>query len=262
MRILSLPAILIGLAGGGAQASASDAATAMLHHTAPWNVVMLAVDDLRPVGRAFGHPEVLMPNLDALAERATVFNNAFAQAATCGVSRSSLLTGRRPDTTQVVFDNSQCPFTTQPEHASWVSLPQYFAQNGYSTHGFGKIFHPDVCDGAAVGEQRAAWTDQPYYHAPCISLGSIYNHTCYESWPGPLPEGPGGKVTSVYANSTPGSSSDMPDDMIAVAATNRLRQLAVRREQSTQPFFAAIGFHKPHLPRTSEHAIRDLAHHL
>ena len=67
----------------------------------PLNVLMLAVDDLRPVGEVLGHKEILMPNLDALARRSTVFSNAFVQAATCGVSRSSLLTSRRPDTTQV-----------------------------------------------------------------------------------------------------------------------------------------------------------------
>ena len=52
-----------------------------------------------------------------------------------------------------------------------------------------------MCEGAEVGEQSAAWSDpSEYYHAPCISLGSIYNHTCYEDYPGPLPKGPDGKV--------------------------------------------------------------------
>ena len=49
--------------------------------------------------------------------------HAYVQAATCGVSRSSLLTSRRPDTTQVL-NNGECPFTTRPEHANWVSTSQ------------------------------------------------------------------------------------------------------------------------------------------
>lgn len=222
----------------------------------PPNVLMIAMDDLRPAGAAFGVPEVLMPNLDALAARSTIFTNAYVQAATCGVSRSSLLTSRRPDTTQVVYNNGVCPFTTRPEHASWVSLPEYFRRSGYSTHGLGKIFHPNVCDGAAVGEQAAAWSE-PYYHAPCISLGSIYNHTCYEEYPGPLPEGPGGKVTSIYENTTANSAEDMPDGMIAAHAVRQLRALGARPARgavegesspSPPPFFMAVGFHKPHLP--------------
>ena len=102
----------------------------------------------------------------------------------------------------------------------------------------GKIWHPNVCDGAAKGEHADDWTT-PYYHAPCISLGSIYNHSCYEEYPGPLPEGPGGKVTSVYSNSTPGSDQDMPDGMIAQHAVDTLRSL----KTSEKPFFMAVGTH-------------------
>ena len=94
------------------------------------NVLMIAMDDLRPVGKLFGEPEVLVPNLDRLAERSTIFTNAFAQSPTCGVSRSSLLTGRRPDTTYVL-DNGGCPFTSAPAHGTWQSLPQYFRAAGY-----------------------------------------------------------------------------------------------------------------------------------
>ena len=85
------------------------------------NVLMIAVDDLRNVGTAFGEPEALMPNLEALAARSTIFTNAYAQAATCGVSRTSLLMARRPDTTQVIR-NEGCPFKTQPEHAAWCAV--------------------------------------------------------------------------------------------------------------------------------------------
>ena len=45
-----------------------------------------------------------------------------------------------------------------------------------------KIWHPNICEGAAVGEQAASWS-LPYYHAPCISLGSIYNGSCFEDYP-------------------------------------------------------------------------------
>ena len=55
-------------------------------------------------------------------------------------SRASLLTGRRPDTTQVL-ENGKCPFTTDPRHKDWVSLPQYFRNHGFTTAGMGKIYH-------------------------------------------------------------------------------------------------------------------------
>lgn len=77
-----------------------------------------------------------------------------------------------------------------------------------------------------------------YYHAPCISLGSIYNGTCYEGFPGPLPEGPGGKVTSIYANGSLDVTDDsMPDGMIADHAVGMLQKLA----DQEAPFFMAVG---------------------
>ena len=172
-----------------------------------------------------------------------------------------------------MLTNSLCPFDTRAEHKTWVSLPGYFRQNGFDTIGMGKIFHENTCEGAAVGERAAAWSVKPYYHAPCISLGSIYNHTCYESFPGPLPEGPGGKVTSVYANATAGSAEDMPDGMIAAEAVRVLRARAAAARASSDkspsssassassassPFFMAVGFHKPHLPHIAPAEFFDL----
>ena len=108
-----------------------------LASAAQLNVLMIAVDDLRNVGTAFGEPEALMPNLEALAARSTIFTNAYAQAATCGVSRTSLLMARRPDTTQVIR-NEGCPFKTQPEHAAWcdVTVSLFFTRSLFLTCSF------------------------------------------------------------------------------------------------------------------------------
>lgn len=209
------------------------------------NVLMLAVDDLRPTGAVFGEPEVLVPTLDKLARESVVFKNAWVQAATCGVSRASLLTGRRPDTTEVL-NNGVCPFTVNPQHAGWISLPQYFRLNGFTTAGLGKIWHPNICEGAALGEQAASWS-LPYYHAPCISLGSIFNGSCFEDFPFKLPGG-GRKVIGAYANASATTDDDTPDGMIATHAVETLTKLAGQRKASGKPFFVAVGFHKPHLP--------------
>ena len=91
---------------------------------------------------------MLTPHIDKLAASSTTFVRNFCQAATCGISRSSLLTSRRPDTTRVLT-NGGCPFDTAPEHRSWVSLPRHFRNEGFVTEGMGKIFHPGVCKCAA-----------------------------------------------------------------------------------------------------------------
>ena len=242
-------AALLGCVAMNAQ---TDAETR--HH-----VLMIVVDDLRPVGKLFGEPEVHAPNLDRLAARSTIFTNAFTQSPTCGVSRSSFLTGRRPDTTYVL-SNSGCPFTSAPAHSTWQSLPQYFRGAGYRTAGHGKIFHPNVCEGAAVGEQAAAWSSG-YYHAPCIGGGSIYAGGCSDpaaakTNPPPYyrPCVPPCIVTSAYANLT-ATDDDMPDGMIAREAVLTIQRLAAA---DPSPFFVAVGFHKPHLPHIAPKRYFDL----
>eukprot|EP01051_Picozoa_sp_SAG22_P002875 SAG22_NODE_133_length_18379_cov_34.571937_8_plen_107_part_00 len=84
-----------------------------------WGLGTLAppTADLRPLfGKAFGHPEVLAPNFDKFLEDGLVFRNSYVQVAVCGPSRTSVLTGRRPDSTHI---NAQPP-------NSWC-----WAQRGY-----------------------------------------------------------------------------------------------------------------------------------
>ena len=49
----------------------------------------------------FSSPTMSTPALDELASSALLLENAFVQQAICSPSRTSFLTGRRPDTTRV-----------------------------------------------------------------------------------------------------------------------------------------------------------------
>jgi hypothetical protein len=59
----------------GQRGSSSSSSSSSSCH----NVLMLAVDDLRPVGKVFGQPEALVPTLDKLASESVVFTNAWVQ---------------------------------------------------------------------------------------------------------------------------------------------------------------------------------------
>ncbi len=101
------------------------------------NVLFIAVDDLRPELGCYGNPIIKSPNIDRIARAGVVFNRAYCQQAVCSPSRSSLLTGTRPDTTKV-WDLETHFRKALPDV---VTLPQHFKKNGYFVQGMGKIYH-------------------------------------------------------------------------------------------------------------------------
>ena len=65
------------------------------------NILFIAVDDLKPSLGVYGDSFAKTPNIDELASLGTTFTNAHVQQAICAPSRVSLLTGLRPDLTEV-----------------------------------------------------------------------------------------------------------------------------------------------------------------
>ncbi len=111
-------------------AAAVDAATRP-------NVLFIAVDDLRPELGCYGKHYIRSPNIDRIAKTGMVFDRAYCQQAVCSPSRSSLMTGMRPDTTKV-WDLATHFRTALP---NVVTLGQHFKSNGYFVQGMGKIYH-------------------------------------------------------------------------------------------------------------------------
>jgi iduronate 2-sulfatase len=191
------------------------------------NVLLLISDDLRPDLGIYGGPAIT-PNLDRLANSSgTVrFTRAYVQQAICCPSRSSLLLGRRPDTTRVWDLKTQ--FRETAGASSWKTLPQLFKDRGYVTIGMGKIFHPLKWNGTE--DDRPSWTNGSYFQP----AGGIDVE----------------RPLSTINCSSPESTQDdtMYSDGKTVAhAVEVLRNASL----ASAPFFVAVGLHRPHLPWVS-----------
>ncbi len=104
------------------------------------NILFIAVDDLNDwVGCLGGHPQAKTPNIDTLAKKGVLFEQAHCAAPLCSPSRTAIMTGLRPSTTGI-YGNLNW-FRDLPDYKDWVTLPQYFRKHGYLALGGGKLYH-------------------------------------------------------------------------------------------------------------------------
>ena len=198
------------------------------------NVLFIAVDDLRPEMGCYGNTAVKTPNLDRLAARGTVFTRSYCQQAVCSPSRSSIMTGRRPDATKV-WDLVTHFRAALPDA---VTLPQHFKANGYHTTALSKVFHRGYEDGRSWSEPHWYPNGQTVDTDPNDSTKRIVKKV----GPGVDMKDAEGKGPAFEASKK--ADDELPDGFTAAEAVKRLRDLKGKKE----PFFLAVGFLKPHLP--------------
>lgn len=89
-------------------------------------MLLICVDDLKPLLGCYGDRTIQSPNLDRLAVRGLRFERAYCNQAVCAPSRNSPMTGVRP-TSLGIYDLGTNFRRARPEA---VTLSQFFMQQG------------------------------------------------------------------------------------------------------------------------------------
>ena len=197
------------------------------------NVLFVVVDDMNTDLGCYGSRVVKSPNIDRLAARGVRFDRAYCQYSLCNPSRTSFLSGRRPETSGVYVLNTTAR-TAMPDA---VMLPQLFRQNGYFCAGAGKVHHN------ASHREPESWDF--YSDGKGEDPGEI---AAIEARYG---KGASGTPKSYVLDS---DGSKTRDGLNARTINAYLEEHA----RTGKPFFLAAGFHKPHLPWTAPRRFFDL----
>ena len=198
------------------------------------NILFLIADDLATRLGCYGDSAAITPNLDRLAHGGVVFNSAYCQGAVCTPSRTSFMLGlntRHAKTTHFI------------EHPETMTMGRWFREHGYQTAAIGKIDHDDPKD---------AYTDPKAWDlrvrreemAPKVRLErSSFDEDL----------GLNRKNVSFIG------AADSPDAVEDSVRVDRAIKFFDSERDPSKPFFAAIGFHAPHVPWNAMK--EDLARH-
>ncbi|MCX7887003.1 MAG: sulfatase-like hydrolase/transferase [Verrucomicrobiae bacterium] len=187
------------------------------------NVLLICVDDLKPLLGCYGVPIIKSPNIDRLAARGMLFERAFCNQAVCAPSRNALMTGLRPQTVGIYDLGTN--FRKATPNA--VTVAQHFRAHGYRAEALGKIMHT----GQGNHEDPESWT-VPHWRPK----GGGYKLP--ESMANPKPR----KDGSLRGAST--ECADVPDNAYAdgMIADEAIARLRAAKEKPGEPWFIAVGF--------------------
>ena len=194
------------------------------------DVLLIVVDDLRPMLGCYGDARIRTPNIDRLAARGVVFERAYCQYAKCGTSRLSLMTGLRPDSIGVLSNRDKAVVDFRKRRPDAASMSRWVKKHGYHAQSFGKIDH----DGWHVDDE---WSVPASPGRPGEMLEVVDNEdvskptTIAERFACPVMQSP-----------------DVADDHLFAGRMTQQVVGAMRSRSSKQPTFLAVGYRRPHLP--------------
>ena len=194
------------------------------------NVLYIIADDLNTDLGCYGNTIVHSPNIERLAARGVKFDRAYCNYPVCGPSRSSFLSGKRPDTTHVI--DNETPLRVVMKDT--VMMPEFFRRHGWLTQKVGKIFHtgdehedPPSWDLDIRETREAKEPPREQIVRELQTRGIILNADDANTWDGKV-------------------------------ARKVLAMLEKAAADPNKPFFIAAGFRRPHAPYIAPQKYYDL----
>jgi choline-sulfatase len=193
------------------------------------NILIIQVDQMAPQALpVYGHPLVKAPNIEALADRGVVFENAYCNFPLCVPSRYSMLTGRHTSAIGAWDNAIELP-------SELPTMAHYMDNLGYDTtlcgkmhfigpdqlHGFKERLTTDIYPSNFVWTPD--WPNEPEYRPTGISLLPVVQS--------------GQCVRSLQIDY---------DDEVEHFGLQKIYDLA--RYAQDDPFFLVISFTHPHSP--------------
>jgi iduronate 2-sulfatase len=222
------------------------------------NVLFIVCDDLNTHVATSDYPHIRTPAFSRLAGSAMTFKRAYCQYPVCGPSRASFLSGMYPQRTGVLSNETDLR-TSRP---GTVTLPQLFKDAGYWTAATGKIFHNQELDpGAEVWDASVRFEndEMPLEKKAREIFGKEHGPTTDRANRGAWKD-----FQLKFSKQTRGQSvgygpSGLKDEQHADGKNARQAiEWLHNRQSGGQPFFIAVGIHKPHVPFLAPDAYFDL----
>ena len=213
------------------------------------NVLFLIADDLNCELGCYGAAYMRTPNIDRLAGRGVLFERAYCQFPLCSPSRSSFLTGRRPNVTGVLQNPGQLnPYTFhfRAKIPDTITLPQAFKRAGWYAARVGKLYHYGVPNdiGTSSLDDYFSWDQVINPRGRDREL----HDRIFSLTPGQF----GGSLS--WLRDDEGQDLEHTDGIGASEAIKLLE----RFKRESRPFFLAVGFYRPHTPYVAPKKYFDL----
>ena len=224
------------------------------------NILFISVDDLNTDLNCYGAEYIHSPNIDKLASEGLLFNRSYCQMSVCSPSRTSLLTGTRPENNGVMDLKTHFRDTLGDDI---TTLPQHFKNHGYYTRSFSKIFHPTLDDPKSWSEESwwSQYPDKFNYRVPEIDnvLNAEFKQFIADNAE-ELEDLPKEEQFNRFRRKFRGPSWGAPEVEDNQLADGECAEEVIKalRSVGDKPFFFAAGLRKPHLPWVAPKKYYDL----